>query len=120
MQRNWQHESRKKRRENRTPAQEMEYKESESARRAELRKRKKVEAAEAKLADEVRENLDFIRSFVFKQEWTIVATVDELLESWCEYGWERTRDGAKKNTRTDYTLQETWERAYCSGVRTYT
>ena len=46
----------------------MEYKESESERIAELRERKKVEAAEAKLADEVRENLDFIRSFVLKKE----------------------------------------------------
>ena len=55
IQNNWQQESRNKRRGNRTLAQELEYKESESARIAELRKRKTVEAAEAKLAEGVRD-----------------------------------------------------------------
>ena len=86
MQRLERQETRTKRRESRTPAQEMEYKESESARRAELRERKKVEAAEAKLAEEVRENLDFIRSFVFEDEWTITATCDEI-------SWDPIHDG---------------------------
>ena len=80
--------------EKRTPEQEIEYKKSESARIAKLREKKKVKAAEAKLAAEVRENLDFRRSFVCDKVWTITLTYWGRKRGWRGTGTGRLQCGS--------------------------